>query len=112
MAKNLQTGAALGFLEEFIRIDNIQQCLSNDDIAKFRYLCRRWVNTLVFHFEPGLYQRVPWARRYYQMTLAEHLMHAPDSIMAAALRPESDFDRRESALWLKDLMHRIHLDVC
>lgn len=36
---------------------------------------------------------------------------APDGKMAAALSPETDFDHRELALWLNDLLGRIHREV-
>lgn len=54
---------------------------------------------------------VPFGRRYYAMALADRIAEAPTSELAAALRPESDFDRNELALWLPDVFHRIHAIV-
>lgn len=53
---------------------------------------------------------IRFGRRYLQMARAGQFV-ALDEEMAAALCPESDFDRRESALWLGDLVHKISKQV-
>jgi hypothetical protein len=35
----------------------------------------------------------------------------PTGETATALRPETDFDTRETALWLVKILHRIHREV-
>lgn len=40
-----------------------------------------------------------------------HCEVAPDSEILASLLPETDIDRQELALWLEDLLHRIHTEV-
>lgn len=49
---------------------------------------------------------IPFGNRYYQMARAERFL-ALDAEIANALRPESDFDRQESASWLNELFDLI-----
>lgn len=37
--------------------------------------------------------------------------HTPDDEMSAALRPQSNSDREESALWLNGLLDQLHREV-
>lgn len=86
----------------------ISQCTSNEDIENFRYLVRHCITAFAVyhHGERQGIEDIPFGPRYYQMTLAEHLSTVPDGIVSADLRPESDFDRRESASWLTGLLYR------
>ncbi|KAF5324340.1 hypothetical protein D9619_011193 [Psilocybe cf. subviscida] len=87
-------------------------CICDDDINNFRRVMSQW-----FH-NPGFGDRnfdsikhLPYSRRYFQMARAEFWKETPDVEMVAALRPKTDLDRRESALWINDLLHRIHREI-
>ena len=91
----------------------ISQCINDDDIATFRHLCRDWIKQKIVFFSDNTWriQHIPFGHRYFQMASAEYFMSAPDDNTTTALRPESDFDRHELALWLKDLIRNIHRNV-
>jgi hypothetical protein len=55
---------------------------------------------------------LPSSRRYYMMARIErNLAIEPTDETATALRPETDFESSETALWLNDILHRINREV-
>lgn len=88
----------------------ILQC-SGDDIEHFQHIIRHWIDSckLVDNDYDNI-RRVPFSNRYFQMARASR-DYALDDEMTAALCPVTDFDRRESASWLKDLLQRMHKEV-
>lgn len=88
----------------------ILQCSSDDDIADFRYLLRVWVrHHMSFRDNTQKYADIPFGSRYAAMAFYHHIPGPPmDDDITAALRPESDFDRQELALWLTDFLHGLH----
>lgn len=93
----------------------ILQCTSDDDIAKFRHIFCEWIidkrmapNN--YHFK--VIEHIPFTRRYIQMVYAEeHWSSPPSDELCTALRPETEFDRIELALWLKKLLTHIHKEM-
>lgn len=55
--------------------------------------------------------KIPFGVRYYAMAWADYLLPPRWIPGIAALCPDTDFDRHESALWLNNLLHRIHREV-
>jgi hypothetical protein len=94
----------------------ILQCVYEDDITKYKQIIRGWINTLEdSDIANGTYgaEHPPCSCRYFMMTLIQRGFAVESSgKTAAALRPETDLDTREIALWLNCLLNRIHREVC
>lgn len=90
------------------------QCACHDDVINFRLIMRQWVNIWDLNYAEftnnGDSKDIPFFRRYSHMARADRSLALDDDI-AVALRPESDFDREESAMWLNHLLRRIRKHV-
>lgn len=86
----------------------ISQCTCDNDIVTFRHIFRNWINHCGSEIiEYGLY-KIPFGKRYFQMNhVCRDWTVGLDKMAAQAMRPETDFDRHESALWLNDLLHHL-----
>jgi hypothetical protein len=82
-------------------------------VIVFKQIIREWMNSRSFlKIRYGDVQHIPFGRRYFNMARADHYWEvAPENEMLAALCPEIDLDRKESALWLNKLLGRIHKEV-
>lgn len=100
---------------ELIIFMYISQCISDDDIADLRYLCRHWIRIKSLRLQRrtprDIEDEIPFWRRYHSMAMVENHICAPNREVVAALRPESAFDRHELALWLNDFFCRLHQNV-
>lgn len=101
------------FTQSYNNCIHISQCVCDEDIAEFRRLMREWLcvdRLMVLRHHFRAIKTIRFGQRYVQMARAESFV-APDYEITAALLPQSDFDRRESALWLRELLHRIRREV-
>lgn len=95
----------------------IPQCTSDEDMTKYKQILRQWINTQPLEY--GLiyrgttdYKWPPYSHRYLAMAYINHyFMTEPSGHIGIALLPETAFDARETALWLSELLHRIHKEV-
>jgi hypothetical protein len=76
-------------------------------------IIRGWINTLEdFDIREGIdqhYEFPPRSRKYFVMAHVErHIAINPGANIDIALRPKTDLETRETALWLNDLLRRIH----
>jgi hypothetical protein len=90
------------------------QCTRDDDFTSYKQILRRWTNILtiediyMIECKGGL----PCSLRYFMMYQIErNLSIEPDDETAIALCPETDFDTRETALWLNNILHCIYRKV-
>ena len=78
-----------------------------EEAAAFNHFMRQWiyVDRFVVSDKESMNQlkSIRFHSRYSQMIRAETCC-APDDQMTTALRPDSSFDRRDLALWLKHLL--------
>lgn len=59
------------------------------------------------------YEYFLYSTKYCAMAhIEQNLTTVPHGWIDIALRPETDLDARETALWLKGLFHRIYREVC
>lgn len=88
----------------------ILQYTCDDDVMSFRRIIRMWIRDSSFKISSNDVWGIPSGWRCFQMDRADRDVTTVliDDEMASALRPESDLDRRELALWLNDLLHRLH----
>ena len=93
----------------------IPQCASEADKSKCKQIARQWISKL----NDGEVTRATrnsgdlWVRRYFMMTFVEReVSTGPTNEIATVLCPRTDSDTRETALWLNDLLGRIHGKVC
>jgi hypothetical protein len=82
---------------------------------KYKQIIRGWINTLsdypVRKAAESL-EDLPCSHRYFIMAhVTRNVAIIPGDENGIALRPQTDVDTRETALWLIDLLHRIHKDV-
>ena len=88
------------------------QCTSDDHVAALRCIVCQWIDSLdIDDIRYRDIEHIPFSGRYFQMARANR-HYALDSEMAAALRPETDYDRHELSQWLNDLLCRMHREVC
>ncbi|KAF5309575.1 hypothetical protein D9619_012424 [Psilocybe cf. subviscida] len=96
----------------FKRIYNL--CTSDEDMTKYKQILRQWINTQPLEY--GLiyrgttdYKWPPYSHRYLAMAYINYyFMTEPSGHIGIALLPKTAFDARETALWLSELLHRIH----
>lgn len=94
----------------------ISQCISEDDVMNSRRILRRWLTgNRLDHgdFRIADIERIPFGSRYFYMgrTKRHPLVTPSNDKVASALCPQTDFDRRESALWFNGLLHCLHRKV-
>lgn len=102
-----------GFTEN-LNICMFLKCISDDDVTKFRYILHQWLSSdqIFCLVTSNDVEVIPFGARYFQMAWALYIHAWPSVEMLTALHPESDFDRQESAVWLKILLHDVHRRVC
>ncbi|KAF5324142.1 hypothetical protein D9619_011137 [Psilocybe cf. subviscida] len=88
-------------------------CVPGKDTINFRCILRQWLTAnrrdfVDFYILIDDIKRIPFGWRYFHMAQGDSLQLLPDGENAAALCPETDFDRQESASWLESLLHRVH----
>ncbi|KAF5324310.1 hypothetical protein D9619_011293 [Psilocybe cf. subviscida] len=88
-------------------------CISDDDVIVFKKIVREWIYSRDFvEIRYDDVRHIPFGCWYFHMACADHYWEViPDSEMLDALRPETDLDSHELALWLNDLLHRIRRQV-
>jgi hypothetical protein len=85
-----------------------------DSVQDYRQLLMAWTSWAVWNDIPldGLHN-LPKGCRYSMMARIEHDISIElEGETATIPRPETDFDTRETVLWLNDLLHRRHREVC
>lgn len=115
-----QTNLGRGF---YVQYDIVSQIYSTDT-ARYKELLKAWIAWAVSHDIPwGNNDRdnpnpgdrlqpvdLPYSRRYFVMARADY-RQIPNSEISDALRPHSDAERQELALWLSCLLDQIHREV-
>lgn len=98
----------------------IPQCTCGDDTTSYQQILRQWIYTLPKLQSPGDgtfgyrcdEQWPPRSLKYHTMIVIEdNLETEPHSWIDVHLCPETDSDACEIALWLKNLLCRIHGEV-
>ncbi|KAF5309573.1 hypothetical protein D9619_012427 [Psilocybe cf. subviscida] len=96
-------------------------CACDDDATKYKCILRQWID-FKMKSEPLEYRLItegttnsiwpPCSNRYLAMACIDHdFMIEPLNHVTIALRPETDSDAHETALWLNNLLHRIHREI-
>lgn len=94
------------------------QCIGDVDLVNYRRLLRKWSSHYISvgcsNFVLGQLYRLPHGAGYMTMARIDQLhgdIKRDPMITADTLRPESTFDTHEIALWIHNLLWRIHREV-
>ncbi|KAF5319737.1 hypothetical protein D9619_008598 [Psilocybe cf. subviscida] len=87
-------------------------CTCDEHVINFRSIIRQWISGFDLEHlrREDVNFDVPFSRRYLQMACTDGYC-APDGEAAAALCPETGFDRQESAVRLRGLLHRLYREI-
>ncbi|KAF5309472.1 hypothetical protein D9619_012443 [Psilocybe cf. subviscida] len=95
-------------------------CISDLDLTTYKRILCQWIRDrpmeYYLHFgpegEPTGFEWPPCAQRYLAIAYIEdHVKNEPADWINIALRAETDTDARETAVWLTDLLRRIHNEI-
>lgn len=95
------------------------QCTTDEDIASYKWILRKWIFAQPSELRLIHRQRIshshwpPFSPRYLAMAeFEQNITIEPSGDLEIALRPETNLDAREIAVWLNNLLHDIHRKVC
>jgi hypothetical protein len=98
----------------------IPQCVRDNNVACYKQLLHRWIDSIdlgfkrLSHFIENKLYDVPYGQMYITMALIKHLngdVSRDCNIAVDVLRPQSESDAHEIALWVQNLLQRIHAEV-
>lgn len=67
------------------------------------------------YFINGELNDVPYGQKYFAMAQIEHLngdVSQDPNVVVDTLRPESASEAQATALWIQNILQRIHEEVC
>ncbi|KAF5309496.1 hypothetical protein D9619_012426 [Psilocybe cf. subviscida] len=84
-------------------------CTTDYDVTNYKWILRGWINTQQ-HKSGTDFKWPPCSRKYLAMAHIDgHVTTEPRGNIGIALRPETNSDTTETAVWLDSLLHRIHI---
>lgn len=102
----------------FTQTKNVPKCIHDSDVIMYKRILCQWIRGRPAEYSSDyipeeqayVFKWPPSAQRYLAMTYIEdHVKTDPEAAwVTVALRAETDFDARETAMWLTDLLRRIH----